>query len=182
MRYNRRPVKRFGRILLGALTVVCAVLFVATVAAWARSPWAMHEVCYATDRWAVAAGNFRDGLSVYWDPAAQDDSEPRGFVHRRNQARTLSVDFGSPRFAWGVAVWTGPWPPPPGVAVSLPYWLLAVVIGTWPAARVIVRVRRRRAAPGLCPTCGYDLRATPERCPECGAVAPTSLRISEVRP
>jgi hypothetical protein len=33
-------------------------------------------------------------------------------------------------------------------------------------------VRRRRARHGLCPTCGYDLRATPGRCPECGAPAP----------
>jgi hypothetical protein len=32
------------------------------------------------------------------------------------------------------------------------------------------RSRLRRSARGLCPECGYDLRATPGRCPECGAV------------
>ncbi|HEV2292653.1 MAG TPA: hypothetical protein VGR35_02285 [Tepidisphaeraceae bacterium] len=66
--------------------------------------------------------------------------------------------FGATRFnsaAWQVAV---------------PHWtlagLLAIVIGCrlWKSHQ---QFERERA--GLCPSCGYDLRATPERCPECGA-------------
>jgi hypothetical protein len=53
-------------------------------------------------------------------------------------------------------------------AVAIPFWPIAVIV-----AAVLSRwiLRRRAVYPtGLCPTCGYDLRATPGRCPECGAV------------
>ena len=62
---------------------------------------------------------------------------------------------------WGSAV--VPHPYLLAVAAVLPAWRLAAV------AR-----RRRRGRAGLCPACGYDLRATPGRCPECGPLATTS--------
>jgi hypothetical protein len=41
--------------------------------------------------------------------------------------------------------------------------LTAVLPASWGARRLM-----RKSAPGLCPSCSYDLRATPGRCPECG--------------
>jgi hypothetical protein len=55
--------------------------------------------------------------------------------------------------------------------VILPTRLLVICTLFLPFGWVIRFLSQRRArVAGLCPTCGYDLRATPERCPECGIV------------
>jgi hypothetical protein len=46
--------------------------------------------------------------------------------------------------------------------------LLAAVCPTAWVARFLCS--RRKDMVGLCPACGYDLRASPARCPKCGAV------------
>jgi hypothetical protein len=60
-------------------------------------------------------------------------------------------------------------------ALVAPYWFAvsatAILPVTW-MLRAPLRglFRRSRQRPGLCPSCGYDLRATPDLCPECGTI------------
>ena len=58
----------------------------------------------------------------------------------------------------------------------IPHWSVVAVLALG-ATGLFAALRRRRArrreSAGLCPSCGYDLRATPGRCPECGAEAPS---------
>jgi hypothetical protein len=66
--------------------------------------------------------------------------------------------------------------------VAAPHWFLAAFFVTPPLFRFGPRLRdmlrgRRRAARGLCPSCGYDLTGnTSGVCPECGQTASPPTR------
>jgi hypothetical protein len=55
-----------------------------------------------------------------------------------------------------------------GHAIWLPYWFLWIITAASPTIWWLRKPARDQ--PGLCETCGYDLRATPNRCPECGII------------
>jgi hypothetical protein len=59
------------------------------------------------------------------------------------------------------------------VSIAIPYWLpglFVLALPMWWMGEIMRK--RRRATHGLCPTCGYDIRASRERCPECGSATP----------
>lgn len=51
-------------------------------------------------------------------------------------------------------------------AVTVPYYLFFAITMMMPAWWVRRKLRSHKV--GLCPACGYDLRASTDRCPECG--------------
>ena len=161
-------MRRLARRLFTLCSGASVVLFVAVCVLWVWSYRALLDLSLAGNACQLrsAAGEF---TVVYWDrpapyiPDAGDVDEFRqlGRVHWRR----LGVVFAhyddyhaNPRAVIGVQY---------PVLVLLTLLLPGACFGI----AYMGRRRRTRAERGLCPACGYDLRATPGRCPECGAAA-----------
>ena len=166
------------RRLLNLLTALSLLLCVAVVALWVRSGPMMRldsvgrgwESC---DFSAISAGRRLCVMVGYWKGRSQtypwewrSEGQTRGFEPAYPPARTL-LGLG-----WRTRYWPRRDPPlvtMTNIAVVIPYWQIALIGAALPTGRMVSWARRRRYAPGRCPACGYDLRATPDRCPECGA-------------
>jgi hypothetical protein len=80
------------------------------------------------------------------------------FEYYRNDRRYISMGMMQ-AWVWGFLI------------IGVPLWLPAILSAVAPIAWLVrLRSARRRARTGLCPACGYDLRASRQfgRCPECG--------------
>jgi hypothetical protein len=178
-----RAVKRR---LVNLVMVVSLVLFVATIPGWVRSRWVGDEIGFAQYRQS-------NGVTTEIDFGIAHGGGDFGFF-RVDETPSVNtwrwIDFAMPPQPLHEAV-AGPAITVRGYgwysdksyigsnyqhtlnAIIFPYWLLTVASAIAPAWHWLGSRRRRaakRLVQGLCPACGYDLRATPERCPECGAV------------
>ena len=187
------------RRLFNIAAVVSLLLCLAVGALWVRSLWHYELVEVEYTRWPrsdkmdsgffqvswhsstvsfklitefVGPAHFRDASAAWftrspaenppgmrWSKAGDEttrdmNGDPDGFYTRHYLWTPV---LGVRRDTWMLGV--RPW---------LPMALLAVMPALW-----VKRFRKARRAKGLglCPSCGYDLRASPERCPECGAIA-----------
>jgi hypothetical protein len=113
----------------------------------------------------------------YWNVAdvmVTDSFPTSAWGLRQYPGGTLTAQgFDSFGFGVGRAISrssSGPdWSTRSHTAVRIPHWFVALLL-IGPSARVLWKAHqfRRGASSGLCPGCGYDLRASKDRCPECG--------------
>ena len=171
-----------GRRLFTLIALVSLALCVATVVLWVRSYRTADavEFMYHGQRWQLvsAGGRLRADnapeLEAFVIRLVRLTQEvDRAMVRARplTSARVRPTEDG-PRYAAASreleALLATPRPTAQGgeVSFAIPACAMALLPTCWLAARLRVRWRLK---PGLCLTCGYDLRATPDRCPECGA-------------
>ena len=187
-------MRRLARRLFTLCSTVSLLLCVAVCVLWVRSHRVRDELAWV-DRHTLPHGSLsrqtRSGIVVERGEVSVGhssrtwDSDSMPMENEPDFSWTAEPTGGPPLTITGLSVWRrmgfayhrdlskmGTFYTFDSREVVFPFWGLALVLAALPVAfagsRVRTSSRRRRS---LCPSCGYDLRASPGRCPECGAAA-----------
>ena len=194
-----RPSWRVAR--RAAFSVVMFLLLV-ELARW-------FGVCFWETHWSTGSGRvwalMTYGNSAAWHLSWIDRTSNYSFFHVSHFE--IASGWMPPGFEWLASEYspartelTGGSTPINVLArgrLLIPHWMVALILGVWPGAvagRAAWRrwgrrwrdlsAWHRRLRAGLCPYCGYDLRASFGRCPECGKAIPEEIvrrAIEDVR-
>jgi hypothetical protein len=182
---------RVRPVLIGLSTLLCVlVLFLwlhstdtLTIFWWNVGPpgttrrWELHSIGGRVALLHCPGAHVLWSGRVGWDRSARVGVDGLGGIPEGLVAQFVpghgTWDFGVAGFAAWWRPGSGRVSPGTRGVVMVPYWFVALTLAMapWISVRRMIRraTRGKRQARGLCPECGYDLRATPGLCPECGA-------------
>ena len=155
------------RVLLNALWTLSLLLSLAAAAVWGRSYFRRDVVSTQWGRRTVNLFSDCGSCVVFVQLYPVDYGHSWGWEAAPVERDAATVAKGLTGFE--VTTRSPLWRTNPPLHVVVPHWTVPAVFGVLPVTVHMFRRRRRHRA-GLCPSCGYDLRATPGRCPECGQV------------
>ena len=184
-------MRRLRRLIFNTAADLSLILCAASVVFWIRGCAVSDTLTRRNTEGFFEAAIQRGYLATVWeaDRSPQARTSPAGWIdwqYTKQAPEDISttvngmlLEMGNPPRDWhflGVIYIGGVYPFLSLHFLAIPLWQLVLVFAFLPVVRFVIwrcrRIVTRRLCAGLCPHCGYDLRASPDRCPECGGPVP----------
>jgi hypothetical protein len=181
-------MRRVGRFLFAAVSVLSLLLAFATIALWVRSFWVSDAVAWwdaesligggigvsrgriAVERYVIAPFARTAVVSKSGEPFYQPKRPPQSWEDGWPAATTVHWSVG------GFASISGSYVAVPSIQMwVVPCWFVVLLLMVAPLMTFRRSMRARRVArwrrEGRCTVCGYDMRGSAGCCPECGVAS-----------